>query len=253
MTDASASGDERSAQLLARLRDDVLGPIYRTYLRLAHDPLADDSRRPEYARATGKDIDRSTAVRLEAALTKIRGEIGQRARDKANHAANKDVAEGALQPFLNATVELSLASQVVYDAYPDLRTKEFRSVQSQPRTSETDASYRKMVPPLGSVTLSASALQELKMFMRQIRHNSPHDDWITSILWTTKRRHKEPNDVDWIDEGGGLVLGAYHRTDIPSDSIDKVDDVDIAFSAPDPSMLAGKTIDLQNGQFVLRN
>lgn len=126
-------------------------------------------------------------------------------------------------------------------------------MQSQPRTAETDASYRKIVPPLGSVTLSASALQEVKMFMRQVRHDSPHDDWIASILWTTNRRYKGPNDVDWIDEGGGLVLGAYHRTDIPSDAIDKVDDVDIAFSAPDPSMLAGKTIDLQNGQFVLRN
>jgi hypothetical protein len=253
MTDASASGDGRLAQLPAQLRDDVLGPIYRTYPRLAHDPLADDGRRSEYAGATGKDIDRATAVRLEAALTKIRGEIGRGATDKANETANKDVAEAALQPFLNATVELSLASQAVYDAYPDLRTKEFSSVQSQPRTAETDASYRKMVPPLGSVSLSAPALQEVKMFLRQVKHDSPHDDWIASILWTTNRRHKGPNDVDWIDEGGGLVLGAYHRTDVPSDAIDKVDDVDIVFSAPDPSMLAGKTIDLQEGQFVLRN
>ena len=149
MSDGTGSGDGRLAQLLAQLRDDVLGPIYRAYPRLADDPLADDSRHPEYARATGKDIGRVTAVRLEAALTKIRGEIGQGATDKANQAANKDVAEAALQPFLNATVELSLASQVVFDAYPDLRMKEFRSVQSQPRTAETDAGYRKVVPPLG--------------------------------------------------------------------------------------------------------
>jgi hypothetical protein len=253
MSDAAGSGDGRLAQLLTQLRDDVLGPIYRAYPRLADDRLADDSRRPEYVRATGRDIGRATAVRLEAALTTIRQEIGQAATDKANQTANKDAAEGALQPFLNATVELSLASQPVYDAYPDLRTKEFRSVQSQPRTAETDASYRKMVPPLGSVSLSAPALQEVKMFMRQVRHDSPRDDWIASILWTTKRRYKGPNDVDWIDEGGGLVLGAYHRTDVPSDAIDKVDDVDIVFSAPDPSILAGKTIDLQQGQFVLRN
>jgi hypothetical protein len=253
MSDATDSGDERLAQLLAQLRDDVLGPIYCAYPRLAHDPLADDSRRPEYARATGKDIGRATAVRLEAALTKIRGEIGQGAPDKANQAANKDVAEAALQPFLNATVELSLASQVVFDAYPDLRTKEFRSVQSQPRSAETDASYRKMVPPLGSVRLSASALQQVKMFMRQVRHDSPQDDWIATILWATKRKYRGPNDLDWINVEDGLELGAYHRTDVPSDVIDKVDGAEIVFSAPDPSMLAGKTIDLQKGQLVLRN
>jgi hypothetical protein len=252
MSDATDSGDERLAQLLAQLRDDVLGPIYRTYPSLAHEPLADDRRRPDYARAKGKDIDRATAVRLESALTKIRGEIGQGATERANQTANKDFVEAALQPFLNATVELGFASQAVYDAYPDLLTKQLRS-QSQPRTAETDASYRKTVPPLGSVRLSASALREVKMFMRQVKHDSPHDDWIASVLWTTKRRYKGPNDADWIDEEGGLVLGAYHRTDIPSDAIDKVDDVEIVFSAPDPAMLAGKTIDLQKGQFVLGN
>jgi hypothetical protein len=252
MTDATGSGDGRLAQLLAQLRDDVLGPIYRTYPRFAHDPLADDSRRPDYVRATGKDIDRVTAVRLEAALTKIRGEIGQGATDKANQTANEDSAEAALQPFLNATVELSLASQVVFDAYPDLRTKELRPL-SQPRTADTDASYRKMAPPLGSTKLSASALQQVKMFMRQVRRASPQDDWIASISWATKRKYKGPNDVDWIKVEDGLQLGAYQRTEVPSDVIDKVDGVEIVFGAPEPSMLAGKTIDLQKGQFVLGN
>ena len=247
------SGDGRLTQLLARLRDDVLGPIYRAYPRLADAPLTDDSRRPVYARATVKDIGRATAVRLEAALTTIREKIGQGATDKANQAANKDAAEAALQPFLNATVELSLASQVVFDAYPDLRTKEFRSAPSQLRTADTDASCRKMAPPLGSVRLSASALQQVKMFMRQVRHDSPQDDLIATILWATKRKYKGPNDVDWINVEDGLELGSYRRTDVPSDVIDKVDGVEIVFSAPDPSMLAGKTIDLQKGQLVLRN
>jgi hypothetical protein len=252
MSDATGSSGGRLAQLLAQLRDDVLGPIYRAYPRLADDPLADDNRRPEYVRATGRDIGRATAVRLEAALTTIRQEIGQAATDKANQTANKDAAEAALQPFLNATVELSLASEVVFDAYPDLRTKELRSL-SQPRTADTDASYRKMAPPLGSIRLSASALQQVKMFMRQVRRASPQDDLIASILWATKRKYKGPNDVDWINIEDGLQLGTYRRTDVPSDVIDKVDGVEIVFSAPDPSMLAGKTIDLQKGQFVLRN
>jgi hypothetical protein len=253
MSDATDYSDERLPQLLAQLRDGVLGPIYRTYPRLAHDPLTNDSRRLKYARATGKDIDRATAVRLEAALATVRGEIGRSAADQVNQAANKDAAETALQPFLNATVELSLASQVAFDAYPDLRTKEFRSVPSQPRTADTDASYRKAAPPLRSVRLSASALQQVKMFMRQVRHDSPKDDWIASILWATKRKYKGPNDVDWINVDDGLELGAYRRTDVPSEVIDKVDGVEIVFSAPEPSMFAGKTIDLQKGQLVLRN
>ena len=91
------------------------------------------------------------------------------------------------------------------------------------------------------------------MFMRQVRRASPQDDWIASILWATKRKYKGPNDVDWINVEDGLQLGAYRRTDVPSDVIDKVDGAEIVFSAPDPSMLAGKTIDLQKGQLVLRN
>jgi hypothetical protein len=91
------------------------------------------------------------------------------------------------------------------------------------------------------------------MFMRQVRRASPQDDLIASISWVTKRRYKGPNDVDWTDVEDGLQLGAYRRTDVPSDVIDKVDGVEIVFSAPDPSMLSGKTIDLQKGQFVIRN
>ena len=139
VSDAMGSGDEGLAQPLAQLRDEVLGPIYRAYPHLADAPLVDDSRRPRGAHATRKDIGRATAVRLEAALMKIRGEIGQSSTDKANQAANKDAAEAALQPFFNATVELYLASKVVFDAYPDLRAKELRSVSSQPRTADTDA------------------------------------------------------------------------------------------------------------------
>src|ERR1700719_258970 len=58
----SDSGDGRLTQLLAQLRDDVLGPIYRAYPRLADEALTDDNRRPVYARTTVKDIGRATAV-----------------------------------------------------------------------------------------------------------------------------------------------------------------------------------------------
>jgi hypothetical protein len=89
--------------------------------------------------------------------------------------------------------------------------------------------------------------------MRQVRREVPHEDWIASISWATGRRWKGPNDANWTKLSDGFELGSYRRSEVPPDLIDKIDGVDIIFSAPDPSMLAGKTIDRQRGQFVVHD
>jgi hypothetical protein len=124
---------------------------------------------------------------------------------------------------------------------------------SQPRTEESDASFRKSAPPRGSVKLSAAALKFVKLFLRQIRSKALRDDQIASISWARDRRWKGPNDAACIDQGAGWVLGAYSRTQLPPDVIDKVGGIEIVFGAEDPLSLAGKTVDIKDRKLFVRD
>lgn len=139
------------------------------------------------------------------------------------------------------------------DAYPDPWRKQLRSAPEPRRTSASEANFRKSAPPSGSVRLSDAALTEVKAFLHQVRHEVPGGKWIASISWAEDRRSKRPNDDAWIDDGAGLVICLFRRRQVPPDVIDRVDGIDIVFSAPDPSIFVGKAIDLQNGKFVIRD
>ena len=140
-----------------------------------------------------------------------------------------------------------------FDANPNLWRKQLRSVPEQRRTPDSDANFRKSAPPRGSARLSDAALAEVKAFLRQVQHEVPGGKWIASISWAEGRQSKGPNDDAWINHGAGLVIGLFRRTELPPDIIDRVDGIDVVFSAADPSIFVGKTIDLQNGKFVIRD
>jgi hypothetical protein len=125
-------------------------------------------------------------------------------------------------------------------------------VPQQLRTQESDEAFRKNAPPLGSVRLSNSALAFVKSFMRQVRRATAQSDQIASIVWAREQRSKGPSDADWKSEGPGWVLGAYSRTQVPPDVIDKVRGIEIVFSAEEPSSLVGKTIDIANKKLFVR-
>jgi len=89
--------------------------------------------------------------------------------------------------------------------------------------------------------------------MRQLQRDLPGDRSIASVEWVTDDASKGPDDTDWVHHGAGLVIGSYGRTEVPPDIIDRVGGIDVVFSAPDPSILAGKTVDVQKGRFVIRD
>jgi hypothetical protein len=127
------------------------------------------------------------------------------------------------------------------------------AVAQQPRTPESDKAFRKNAPPLGSVRLSSSALAIVKSFMQEVQRATPRTDQIACILWAREQQSKGPNDATWKSEGAGWVLGAYSRTHVPPDVIDRVHGIRIVFSAEEPSSLIGKTIDVTNGKFFVRD
>jgi hypothetical protein len=85
--------------------------------------------------------------------------------------------------------------------------------------------------------------------MQQVRRAMPQSDQIAAIVWARDQRSKGPSEADWINQGNGWVLGAYPRTQVPPEVIDKVRGIEIVFSADDPSSLMGKTIDVTNRKF----
>jgi hypothetical protein len=119
-------------------------------------------------------------------------------------------------------------------------------LRKQHRTQESDEAFRNGAPPLGSVRLSNSALALVKTFMRQVRRTMPEGHQIAWIGWVKERQSKKPNDTNWKSEGDGWVLGSYARNQVPPDVIDKVDGVEIIFSAGPPSSLVGKTLDVSD-------
>ena len=263
------SQDARFAELakqltpvLADLRTNVLAPIYRSHPDLEAAPLAEPQphnvkpgsaakrRAGAIHRATRRDIRRATAVRLSTELQRIEQQAFKLASAHVDQTA-KDAAEIMLQPVIDAEAELSFASKVAYDAYPDLFAK--LEAPQQPRTEQSDTSFRKSAPPRGSVKLSAAALNLVKSFMKQAQSIPPRDDQIASISWVRDQKRKGPNDAAWIDEGAGWVLGAYSRTQLPSDVIDRVGGIEIVFGVEDPASLAGKTIDIKDRKFFVRD
>ena len=132
------------------------------------------------------------------------------------------------------------------------RSHQIDAVAQQPRTPESDNAFRKNAPPLGSVRLSHSALAMVKSFMRQVRRTMPHSDQVAWIGWASEQQSKGPRDETWKSEGAGWVLGAYSRTQVPPDVIDNIHGIQIVSSAEEPSSLIGKTIDVTNGKFFVR-
>jgi hypothetical protein len=89
--------------------------------------------------------------------------------------------------------------------------------------------------------------------MRQVGRTMPEGHQIAWIGWANERQSKGPNDTNWKSEGGGWVLGAYARNQVPPDVIDKVDGVEIIFSADPPSSLIGKTLDVADQKLFVRD
>jgi hypothetical protein len=133
-------------------------------------------------------------------------------------------------------------------------TKAFDNVLQQPRTPESDENFRKSAPPPGSVRLSNRAFAIVKSFLHGVRRAAPEGDQIAWIGWVKNQAIKGPNDTNWTSQGSGWVLGTYSRAQVPPDIIDTIRGVEIVFTANDDlSSLTGKTIDVANHKFFVRD
>jgi hypothetical protein len=156
--------------------------------------------------------------------------------------------------YVSVVTKVLGPAKLISDAYPDIWDKQLNAMRPhQVRTAETDTSFRKTVVPRGSVKLTAPAVAQIRSFMHEARKLTPKDDLVAALGWTTRQRSKGSEDKTWTSIPDGLLLGAFPRSQLPPDVIDKVDGIEIVLTADSPDRLAGKTIDFQKGQFVIRD
>jgi hypothetical protein len=235
---------------LAELRARIVAPIVRLHADAATMP-ADESSPRNVFRASKKDLSRSTATWLMQALVQAQQSIS---KASLSFIAQSVDANASYEPLLNAFAELAHATKVVSDAYPDIwREQTIAAIPNQVRTAASDDHFRKTAVPHGSVKLTASAITQVRTFIRQARSAEPHNDLIASLGWAIGRRQKEPEDKSWTAIPEGLQLGAYSRSQLPPDLIDQIDGIDILITVDDPDRLLGKTIDFGSGQFLIRD
>lgn len=241
----------RSDAIRSDLYDSIIRPIYRAHPDVA-GALPQSSSPPKVFHATPRDIGRATASRIDDEITRLQNNIAKLGNDALDRSANESAAKKALASFVDAAAELSFAGKIAFDAYPDLFAKALDAVPDQPRTAESDAAFRKGAPPLGSVSLSDAALALVQSFMRDVRRIRGGEH-IASIGWTREQKSKGPGDREWSNSGAGWTLGAYRKTEVPSDVIDTVRGIEIMFTAEDPAALAGKTFDETKQKFFVRD
>jgi hypothetical protein len=103
------------------------------------------------------------------------------------------------------------------------------------------------------VRLTEAAGALVKAFYEQLHKELPPLRFVVSMIWAEGVRSRRPNDKEWTNVWPGLELGADPREHYPPDVIDRVDGVEIVFSALDPKIFEGKTIDVRDHRLFVRD
>jgi hypothetical protein len=245
-----APAHDRLRSTASSIHVNLLEPIYRAHPRLRWQSTVQVKAS---VHGTRHNISRRTAVWLDDAFTRLSDAVGAATSPIISESSGRENFDDVRHAMMDIVHELWLADRVTYEAYPDLWQKKLEATfkQTPPRTEESDTNFRKSAPPRGTVRLSDAAIKIVRDFMSSVQKEAPKEDQVAAITWALDSESKGPNDKEWKKLGPGLSFGGYARKQVPPDVIDHVDGVDIVFSASDPAMLAGKTIDFRNGKFVI--
>ena len=231
--------------LTDRIRASALEPIYRAHPGLRGLDLT-ERRAPR-----AQKIARASAVRLQDALKDVQTRIPDAFAAFYALASTQDI-QALAERIAGVLSEFGAASQPIYRRFPDLWDREVKTVllMASPRTDESDASFRKSAPPPGTARLSPRALSWVGEFLAAVRKAGGRDE-VASIGWAEEVSTKGPDDTQWRRSGPGLGLGSYGRRQLPPDVIETIGGLPFVFSAPNPAIFTGKTIDYQDGRLVL--
>lgn len=268
----SARNDPRRAaefrSVIGKLRDEVLEPIYREYPDLRGQDLTSSQSQEDQRIAARQNTKASaqefaarertmgpaTALYLRWTLAvAVHGSFSKAIGPKACDWPQNEKCVRALD---DGDAEIVFAEVPIYWSYPDLwrlAMKEGEALAAtQKRTAESDAAFRKAAPPRGSVRLTPAAASFIRDFLDEARREGASSCQIATISWVRQEQWKGPNDADWTIRGPHLSTGAHGCGEIPPDVIQAIDGIRIVFEGDVASRFAGKAVDLENGDLVLK-
>ena len=86
------------------------------------------------------------------------------------------------------------------------------------------------VPP-GAVTVPDAALALAREFMGDVGSIGSSRDWVVAFDWATSRIMRYPDGRE-VDLGAGLDIGAYRRSDLPPEVIQREGGLEFAIKVP---------------------
>lgn len=95
---------------------------------------------------------------------------------------------------------------------------------------DTDSPFLYFLLP-GAVKVSAAALQFAQDFAGGIKSVGSKPDWVVAFEWSFARTMQYPDGHE-VDLGPGLDLGAYRRSDLPPEVIQRAGDLELVIKIP---------------------
>jgi hypothetical protein len=94
----------------------------------------------------------------------------------------------------------------------------------------TESPFLYFLPP-GVVKVSAAALQFAQDFAGGISSVGSKPDWVVAFEWSLARTMRYPDGRE-VDLGAGLDLGAYRRSDLPPEVIQRAGNLELVIKIP---------------------
>jgi hypothetical protein len=202
-----------------------------------------------------KRIGLATALHLRWALEDMASTLMNAPAGSPLH-CKMDAAAECGQANSKIGEEFSFAASPIYTAYPGLwRLAMQHSAHvfpAPPRTAESDAEFRRAKAAAGPLRIAPAALAYLQVFDREIRSYDAGCQ-IIAIFWTSDQKAKGPDDADWKSLPPGVTIGDYGCRFIPPDVVQTIGGLKLIVTGLEAERFAGKTLDLENHKFVLRD
>src|SRR5215216_1066930 len=86
--------------------------------------------------------------------------------------------------------------------------------------------------PPGAVSVSPAALKMVREFGARVGRAPSDGSCVTGFEWCFARSVRSRPDAPWEDVGPGLGLGAYTRSDLPPQVIQRIEGVELVIKIP---------------------
>lgn len=251
-------------RIIAKLREDVLAPIYATHPVLLGLDLTNEAAEPYEDRFKNgpkrSDFDmRLSEGRFGEASARYFGRVLGETTQLIEIAADPKPVATEAQGGLTVGAYRDLRQEIVFLKLPifdRLRAdldKWAQEAEGRPLPREALDHFREVAPPAGSVQVSTAALDKIRKVVSEARAQRSDTDSVIGLMWTKHLAAKGPLDQGWTDTGPAIHAISWTKAQIPADIISDYEGIAIFFVADTRERFAGKLVDIEEGKLVIKD